>query len=152
MHKSATKCNETIGKWCKNKHGASKIIDTLETYQSPASQPPGPNSTYLFVVVYLETEVAWWSFSCRPIHHWSPNTLDGGRRLPDTYKKPRAALETLGPHSSPSSPSLISAGTTGTLVPLKFVAVDWSHPRVLGVTGEVCLVAYFISREGIEEG
>jgi hypothetical protein len=33
MHKSATKCNETIGKWCKNKHGASKIIDTLETYQ-----------------------------------------------------------------------------------------------------------------------
>jgi hypothetical protein len=33
MHKSATKCNETIGKWLKNKHGASKIIDTLETYQ-----------------------------------------------------------------------------------------------------------------------
>jgi hypothetical protein len=29
---SATKCNETLGKWCKNKHGASKIIDTLETY------------------------------------------------------------------------------------------------------------------------
>jgi hypothetical protein len=27
------KCNETLGKWCKNKHGASKIIDTLETYQ-----------------------------------------------------------------------------------------------------------------------
>jgi hypothetical protein len=25
-------CNETLGKWCKNKHGASKIIDTLETY------------------------------------------------------------------------------------------------------------------------
>jgi hypothetical protein len=33
MHKNATKCNETIGKWCKNKHGASKIIDTFETYQ-----------------------------------------------------------------------------------------------------------------------
>jgi hypothetical protein len=33
MHKSATKCNETLGKWCKNKHGASKIMDTLETYQ-----------------------------------------------------------------------------------------------------------------------
>jgi hypothetical protein len=26
------KCNETQGKWCKNKHGASKIIDTFETY------------------------------------------------------------------------------------------------------------------------
>jgi hypothetical protein len=35
MHKSATKCNETLGKWYKNKHGASKIIDTLETYQPP---------------------------------------------------------------------------------------------------------------------
>jgi hypothetical protein len=33
MHKNATKCNETLSKWCKNKHGASKIIDTLETYQ-----------------------------------------------------------------------------------------------------------------------
>jgi hypothetical protein len=32
MHKSATKCNETVGKWCKNKHGVSKIMDTLETY------------------------------------------------------------------------------------------------------------------------
>jgi hypothetical protein len=37
MHKNATKCNETIGKWCKNKHGASKIIDTFETYQLRAS-------------------------------------------------------------------------------------------------------------------
>jgi hypothetical protein len=32
MHKSAMKCNKTIGKWCKNKHGASKIIDKFETY------------------------------------------------------------------------------------------------------------------------
>jgi histone deacetylase 1/2 len=32
MHKNATKCNETLYKWCKNKHGASKIIDTFETY------------------------------------------------------------------------------------------------------------------------
>jgi hypothetical protein len=30
MHKNATKCNETLSKWCKNKHGASKIIDTLD--------------------------------------------------------------------------------------------------------------------------
>jgi hypothetical protein len=40
MHKSATKCNEILGKWCKNKHGASKIMDTLETYQR-ASGPSG---------------------------------------------------------------------------------------------------------------
>jgi hypothetical protein len=32
MHKSVTKCNKTLGKWCKNKHGASKIIDTFWTY------------------------------------------------------------------------------------------------------------------------
>jgi hypothetical protein len=45
MHKSATKCNETLGKWCKNKHGASKLIDTLETYHPtlpPASTGPPP--------------------------------------------------------------------------------------------------------------
>jgi hypothetical protein len=33
MHKNAMKCNKTLSKWCKNKHGASKIIDTFETYQ-----------------------------------------------------------------------------------------------------------------------
>jgi hypothetical protein len=33
MHKNATKCNKTVRKWCKNKHGAPKIIDTFETYQ-----------------------------------------------------------------------------------------------------------------------
>jgi hypothetical protein len=39
MHKNATKCNEILSKWCENKHGASKIIDTFETYQS---LPPLP--------------------------------------------------------------------------------------------------------------
>jgi hypothetical protein len=32
MHKNASKCNKTQSKWCINKHGASKIIDTFETY------------------------------------------------------------------------------------------------------------------------
>jgi hypothetical protein len=35
MHKNATKCNKTQSKWCINKHGASKIIDTFETYHAP---------------------------------------------------------------------------------------------------------------------
>jgi hypothetical protein len=39
MHKSAMKCNEIVGKWCKNKHRASKIIDTLETYQQLSKVP-----------------------------------------------------------------------------------------------------------------
>jgi hypothetical protein len=33
MHKNAMKYNKTQSKWCINKHGASKIIDTFETYQ-----------------------------------------------------------------------------------------------------------------------
>jgi hypothetical protein len=41
MHKNATKCNETLNKWYKNKHGASKIMDTLETYHQSIFQPPG---------------------------------------------------------------------------------------------------------------
>jgi hypothetical protein len=32
------KCNETLSKWCKNKHGASKIIDTFETYHPHTSE------------------------------------------------------------------------------------------------------------------
>jgi hypothetical protein len=35
MHKNAMKCNKTQSKWCINKHGASKIIDTFETYHNP---------------------------------------------------------------------------------------------------------------------
>jgi hypothetical protein len=35
MYKNATKCNKTQSKWCINKHGASKIIDTFEMYQRP---------------------------------------------------------------------------------------------------------------------
>jgi hypothetical protein len=36
MHKNAMKCNKTQSKWCINKHGASKIIDTFETYHKVA--------------------------------------------------------------------------------------------------------------------
>jgi hypothetical protein len=42
MHKNATKCNKTQSKWCINKHGASKIIDTFETYQSRAAGEKKP--------------------------------------------------------------------------------------------------------------
>jgi hypothetical protein len=50
MHKSATKCNETLGKWCKNKHGASKIMDTLETYQPLAAII---TTVFYLLVLYL---------------------------------------------------------------------------------------------------
>jgi hypothetical protein len=63
MHKSATKCNETQGKWCKNKHGASKIIDTLETYQWAALQSVpkkkfrGGSLLYVWFAVGISGEV-----------------------------------------------------------------------------------------------
>jgi hypothetical protein len=44
MYKNATKCNETIGKWCKTKHGASKIIDTFETYHAAIIRSGSPES------------------------------------------------------------------------------------------------------------
>jgi hypothetical protein len=49
MYKSTTKCNETIGKWCKNKHGASKIIDTFETYHG-AGEGGGRRSQNVYAV------------------------------------------------------------------------------------------------------
>jgi hypothetical protein len=39
MHKNAIKCNKTQSKWCINKHGASKIIDTFEKYQPTQIKP-----------------------------------------------------------------------------------------------------------------
>jgi hypothetical protein len=44
MYKNATKCNKTIGKWCKNKHGASKIIDTFQTYHQATGSGAGKAS------------------------------------------------------------------------------------------------------------
>jgi hypothetical protein len=51
MHKNATKCNETLSKWCKNKHGALKIMDTLETYHA------------LFDLFHGIAASAWWTDS-----------------------------------------------------------------------------------------
>jgi hypothetical protein len=51
MHKNATKCNETLSKWCKNKHGASKIIDMFETYHQPVAA--GPQGKLLVIKVLL---------------------------------------------------------------------------------------------------
>jgi hypothetical protein len=56
MHKNATKCNETLSKWCKNKHGASKIIDTFETYHSFHGIVPGGAS---YPIGKIELEVCF---------------------------------------------------------------------------------------------
>jgi hypothetical protein len=66
-HKNATKCNETQGKWCKNKHEASKIIDTFETYQpSPSSATVGSPPHHLLLLLQYSpivevSALSWWS-------------------------------------------------------------------------------------------
>jgi hypothetical protein len=73
MHKSATKCNETVGKWCKNKHGASKIIDTLETYQ--------PFLLLLRLRHAQSTVTRLWSPPETPLLCRAPSTHHGGAKL-----------------------------------------------------------------------
>jgi hypothetical protein len=48
MHKNATNYNKTQSKWCKNKHGASKIIDTFETYHANMGSLQGKKKEALF--------------------------------------------------------------------------------------------------------
>jgi hypothetical protein len=55
MHKNATKCNKTQSKWCINKHGASKIIDTFETYQLSIHQM-GENERTFIVLIYFDDD------------------------------------------------------------------------------------------------
>jgi hypothetical protein len=57
MHKSAIKCNEALGKWCKNKHGASKIMDTLETYHWDGEVPPEPSPSVSIAVSAISIDL-----------------------------------------------------------------------------------------------
>jgi hypothetical protein len=59
MHKSATKCNETLGKWCKNKHGASKIMDMFETYHVAS---PWPSSVSALDFVFMSGKIGSLAF------------------------------------------------------------------------------------------
>jgi hypothetical protein len=61
MHRNATKCNKTQRKWCINKHGASKIIDTFETYQGAmvALSQSVLDSMVMTLANYATTKEAW---------------------------------------------------------------------------------------------
>jgi hypothetical protein len=61
MHKNATKCNKILSKWCKNKHEASKIIDTFETYQGT---PMIHSSTYHILSVLCISMFHFLCYSC----------------------------------------------------------------------------------------
>jgi hypothetical protein len=53
MLKNATKCNKTLNKWCKNKHGASKIMDTFQTYHEPKSVHKGSSKTHFDTIQFI---------------------------------------------------------------------------------------------------
>jgi hypothetical protein len=61
MHKSAMKYNETVGKWCINKHEAKKIIDTLETYHSWQSKALDEAPYKLSGAVAKLASITFWS-------------------------------------------------------------------------------------------
>jgi hypothetical protein len=93
MHKSATKCNETIDKWCKNKHGASKIIDTFETYHRPRARGLGALG---FPLGAGGGQRGWWR--PRVFLGWRPP-------IPSTYINPMLPW-LIHPHLLLSSPWL----------------------------------------------
>jgi hypothetical protein len=60
MHNNTMKCNKTQSKWCINKHGASKIINTFETYyvakltsEFTSLEEPTDDSNTVIVLVSL---------------------------------------------------------------------------------------------------
>jgi hypothetical protein len=57
MHKNATKCNKTQSKWCINKYGASKVIDTFETYQGPSQREAGIKHVLEIFICKIEVKV-----------------------------------------------------------------------------------------------
>jgi hypothetical protein len=61
MYKNATKCNKTQSKWCENKHGASKIIDTFEMYQQRIEEK------FCKLMLRVATSV---THSYRSLHGW----------------------------------------------------------------------------------
>jgi hypothetical protein len=70
MHKNATKCNETLSKWCKNKHGASKIIDMFEMYHCSYSKNASRNkacfegrliNSYVDLICYSTVFMKYWT-------------------------------------------------------------------------------------------
>jgi hypothetical protein len=76
---------------------------------------------------------------------WRPPTLDGYKNILRRHGNPRAA-------PFPLSLSLISVGTTGTLVPVKFVVVDLGPPLARGGYWDVRPDQRIIWEEGIEPG
>jgi hypothetical protein len=112
MHKSATKCNETLNKWCKNKHRASKIIDTFETYQSPSSTEPGdhhgrawPPSSARSTSCRFRTRTSFRGDRHHPAA--TPATLDAPRWASPSFPVARARVSPAPPSRGRRRPSAV---------------------------------------------
>jgi thiosulfate reductase cytochrome b subunit len=79
MHKNATKCNKTISKWCKNKHRASKIIDTFETYHICFKKIIAKQRVIIIIIIIII------SFLCIITGLWCTNNFN--LTLVKKYKK-----------------------------------------------------------------
>jgi hypothetical protein len=77
MHKNATKCNETLSKWCENKHGASKIIDTFETYQATRLKIFGDSNLVVQQVINRCDAISDNMTAYRNLYYYLEGTFDG---------------------------------------------------------------------------
>jgi hypothetical protein len=89
MHKNATKCNKTQSKWCINKHGASKIIDTFGTYHSPNTTEAHHNLLELSHKMEDPTTMGRLRAVTEPIQAWGNlhNLIKGSQELPPRHHK-----------------------------------------------------------------
>jgi hypothetical protein len=91
MHKSTTKCNKTLSKWCKNKDGASKIMDTLETYQDSVPHRAASFSTRvdispLHLSLLFASSLPPPPSSCAVSHDRGPTFLSSAGRAPPPFQ------------------------------------------------------------------
>jgi hypothetical protein len=91
MHKNATKCNKTQSKWCINKHGTSKIIDTFETYQQAVKILGGSEETAMqSLQLHLTGATREWlsKLERETIGIWDELTKQFMSNFKSTYKRP----------------------------------------------------------------
>jgi hypothetical protein len=102
MHKNATKCNKILSKWCINKHGASKIIYTCQTYQGPVDDPSQSLSTSAMPHTHPFVMAGWLRAYSQSLGH-SPLATGLSQSL-GPFLLPRAFPQSLG--SFPACPGL----------------------------------------------
>jgi hypothetical protein len=108
MHKSATKCNEILSKWCKNKHGAPKIMDTLETYHTtPGPQQLGPAGKAAGHLAAQPTGCVHGTSAQQRPWRLTTSTTIGQRRPQQPLGRPSGPPAPATPHKTPSHAEIV---------------------------------------------